>query len=162
MRALRRKVHQTLRQVGQDFEDFQFNTIVAALMELMNAMNEARAQGAAGSPAWHESVDIYLRMLAPIAPHLAEELWERTGRPYSIHTQPWPEVDEEAAAQEKITLVIQVNGKVRDRLSVPAGIGEEEARELALNSSGAQRFLDGANVRKVIVVPGRLVNIVAG
>jgi leucyl-tRNA synthetase len=161
LRGLRRKVHQTLRQVENDFENFQFNTIVAALMELLNAMSEARAQGAEGTPAWEEAVDIYLRMLAPVAPHLAEELWERAGKPYSIHTQAWPEVDEEAAAQDEVTLVIQVNGKVRDRLSVRADISEDEARERALESPGAQRFLEGVTIRKVIVVPGRLVNIVA-
>jgi leucyl-tRNA synthetase len=161
LRGLRRKVHQTLRQVENDFEQFQFNTIVAALMELLNTMSEARAQGAQGTPAWDEAVDIYLKMLAPVAPHLAEELWERAGKPYSIHTQAWPRVDEDAAAQDEVTLVIQVNGKVRDRLSVPVDISEDEAREQALNSPGAQRFLEGVTIRKVIVVPGRLVNVVA-
>jgi leucyl-tRNA synthetase len=158
---LRRKVHLTLRQVTRDFETFQFNTIVAALMELLNEMNEARTQGAVGSAAWDEACDIYLRMLAPIAPHVAEELWERLGKSYSVHTQPWPEVDADAAAVDEITLVIQVNGKVRDRLTVPAGIGQEEAEARALASEGAQRFLEDKAVRKIIVVPGRLVNIVA-
>jgi len=161
LRRLRRKLHQTLRQVGRDFESFQFNTIVAALMELLNEMSEARNQGAEGSAAWQEACDIYVRMLAPIAPHVAEELWERLGNPYSVHTQIWPEVDEEAAAVDEITLVIQVNGKVRDRLNVPADIGEDEAQERALASEAAQRFLADKTVRKVIVVPGRLVNIVA-
>jgi len=160
-RRLRRKVHQTLQQVGSDFESFQFNTIVAALMELLNEMSEARTQGAVGSAAWDEACDIYLRMLAPIAPHVAEELWERLGNPYSVHTQPWPEVDEAAAAVDEITLVVQVNGKVRDRLNVPPDIGDEEAQERAIASQGAQRFLADKTVRKVIVVPGRLVNIVA-
>ena len=161
IRKLRRKVHQTLKQVGDDFETLQFNTIVAALMELMNEMIEARANGAGGSDAWREACEIYLLMLAPVAPHVAEELWERLGYSFSVHQQSWPQVDESATAEDEITLVIQVNGKVRDRLNVPVGIGEEEARERALASEGAQRFLADATVRKVIVVPGRLVNIVA-
>ena len=160
-RRLRRKVHQTLRQVGDDFESYQFNTIVAALMELANEMQEARADGAVGTAAWDEACDIYLRMLAPIAPHIAEELWERLGKEYSVHAGSWPEVDEAAAADDEVTLVVQVNGKVRDRLVVPADIDDEAAREMALASDGARRFTDGKTVRKVIVVPGRLVNIVA-
>ena len=111
--------------------------------------------------AWDEACDIYLRMLAPIAPHIAEELWERLGKDYSVHTGTWPEVDEEAAAEDEVTLVVQVNGKVRDRLVVPVDIADETAREMALASEGALRFTEGKTVRKVIVVPGRLVNIVA-
>ena len=160
-RRLRRKVHQTLRQVGEDFETYEFNTIVAALMELSNEMHQARADGAAGGDAWDEACDIYLRMLAPIAPHIAEELWERLGKDYSVHTSSWPQVDAAAAAEDEVTLVVQVNGKVRDRLVVPVDIADETAREMALASEGALRFTDGKTVRKVIVVPGRLVNIVA-
>ncbi len=160
-RALRRKTHQTLRQVTRDFEEFSFNTIVAALMELMNSMIEAR-DAAAGGAAWEESREIYLLMLAPVAPYVAEELWQLAGKAGSVHTQAWPEVDEAAAAEDEITLVVQVNGKLRDRLVVSAGVSEAEARERALASDGARRFLEGKEVRKVIVVPGRLVNIVAG
>jgi len=160
VRRLRRKVHQTLAQVSRDFEDFQFNTIVAALMELLNEMIQAQAQGAVGSEAWDEACDIYLRMVAPIAPHLAEELWARRGKPFSVHLQEWPEVDVEAMRKDEITLVVQVNGKVRDRLNVPPDIDEEEARELALACEGARRFTEGKTVRKVIFVRGRLVNIV--
>ena len=159
---LRRKLHQTLRQVSADFETFQFNTVVAALMEFQNEMSQARTKGAAGTSAWEEAKDIYVRMLAPIAPHIAEELWQSLGREGTVHLQPWPEVDEKAARDEFITLVVQVNGKLRDRVAVSAGIDEDEARERALAAEGARRFLEGKSVRKVIVVPGRLVNIVAG
>jgi leucyl-tRNA synthetase len=134
-------------------------------MELLNELMQARAQGAASAgAAWEEVKDIYARMLAPITPHIAEELWDRLGRREkdgSVHLQPWPAVDEEAARAEEITLVVQVNGKVRDRVTVPAGIGEEEMRARALATEGARRFTEGLTVRKVIVVPGRLVNIVA-
>jgi leucyl-tRNA synthetase len=160
MRALRRKVHQTLSQVTHDFETFEFNTIISALMELLNEMQKARDNGAAGSEAWDEAVDIYLRMLAPVAPHVAEEVWVGLGKPYSIHQQSWPEVDEAAAAEEQITLVVQVNGKVRDRISVAVDISEEEAKELALSSAAIARYVEGKELRKVILVPGKLVNIV--
>jgi leucyl-tRNA synthetase len=159
-RHLRRRLHQTLRSVTHDFETFEFNTIISSLMELLNEMYKAREQGAGGSEAWKEALDVYLRMMAPVTPHVAEELWARLGKPYSIHNQPWPEVDEEAAKEEEITLVVQINGKVRDRISVPAGISEEDARAAALASDGARKALDGREPRKVIVVPGKLVNIV--
>ena len=99
-------------------------------------------------------------MLAPVCPHIAEELWERLGKPYSIHTQAWPQVDEEAARDEEITLVVQVNGKLRDRIQVPVGISDAEAEQKALSSPTVQQVLVGKQVRKVIVVPGKLVNIV--
>jgi leucyl-tRNA synthetase len=159
-RALRRKVHQTLRQVTHDFETFEFNTIISALMELLNEMHKARENGAAGSDAWGEAVDIYLRMLAPVAPHVTEEIWGTLGKPYSIHAQPWPEVDQAAAAEEQITLVVQVNGKVRDRISVPVDISEEDAKDLALNSEAVAKYVGEQEPRKVILVPGKLVNIV--
>jgi leucyl-tRNA synthetase len=160
-RGLRRKLHQTLRQVTHDYEPFEFNTIVSGLMELLKVMYEAREQGAGGTPEWYEAVDIYLRMMAPIAPHITEELWAYLGKPYSIHTQHWPEVDEAAAAEEMITLIIQVNGKVRDRVQVVVGISDEDARAIALASGSVQKHLAGKQPRQVIVVPGRLVNVVA-
>jgi leucyl-tRNA synthetase len=101
-------------------------------------------------------------MMAPVTPHVAEELWERAGQPYSVHQQPWPEVDEEATKEDVFTLVVQVNGKLRDRIVVPVGISKEEAEERALASEGAQGFIAGKEVRKVVVVPGRLVNVVVG
>ncbi|NMC47574.1 MAG: leucine--tRNA ligase, partial [Chloroflexi bacterium] len=159
-KVLRRKLHQTLQAVTRDYEQFEFNTIVSGLMELANSLQDARTDGAYGTPAWQEATGIYLRMLAPVCPHIAEELWERLGMPYSIHTQAWPEVDEQATAEDEITLVIQVNGKLRDKIIVPVDINEARAKELALASEIVQKFLDGAKPRKVIYVPGRLVNIV--
>jgi leucyl-tRNA synthetase len=160
LRGLRRKLHQTLKQVTHDFEVFEFNTTVSSLMELLNVMYRAREQGAAGTSEWWEAVEIYLKMMAPITPHIAEELWAFFGKPYSIHQQPWPKLDEEAAAEELITLVIQVNGKLRDRIQVPADISDADARAAALQSEAVTKFLQGQHPKKVIVVPGRLVNIV--
>jgi len=105
-------------------------------------------------------VEIYLKMMAPVTPHIAEEMWMQLGKPYSIHTQQWPVVDEEAAKEDEITLVVQVNGKVRDRIVVPADIAEEDAKAIALASEVVQRFMEGKPARKVVVIPGRLVNIV--
>ena len=160
LRKLRRKLHQTLRQVTHDFTTFEFNTIISALMELLNEMYRARDAGAAGSEEWDEALDIYLRMMAPVAPHVSEQLWEMAGKEYSIHQQSWPQVDEKAAAEEQITLVLQVNGKVRDRIQVPFDISEEQAEELAMESEAVKKFITGKQIRKVILVPGRLVNIV--
>ena len=159
--ALRRKVHQTLQSVTRDFERFQFNTVVSALMELLNEMTSAAQQGATASDAWGEARSIYLRMLAPVVPHVAEELWHRLGCEGSVHLQDWPEADSEAAAEEEVTLVVQVNGKVRDRLQVPAGISREEAERRALASEGARRFTGEGPPSRVIVVSSRLVNIVS-
>jgi len=100
-------------------------------------------------------------MMAPAVPHIAEELWTKAlGKPYSIHDQPWPEVDREMMEKDKITLIVQVNGKLRDRIVVAVDISKEEAEKTALASEGAAPYLEGKDIRKVIVVPGRLVNIV--
>ena len=161
VRALRRKTHQTIRAVTQDMEDFAFNTIIARLMELTNTLMKAKETPLYGADGWEEAVESLLLMLAPCCPHIAEELWAHTGRPYSVHQQRWPVWDPELAAEEVITLVVQINGKVRDRLEVPVDIGEEEAKEMALASGGVQRHLEGLEIKKVVYVPGRLVNIVA-
>jgi len=157
---LRRKVHQTIKRVTDGMETFSFNTAIAALMTLKNILQDAR-QTLAGSAAWDEARSIYLRLMAPFTPHIAEELWARNGHPYSVHTQPWPEYDPAIAAEDVITLVVQVNGKVRDRVQVPADIGEDEAKAAALATAGAQRHLDGKPPKKVIYVPKTgMVNIV--
>ncbi len=159
VKALRRKLHQTLKAVTKDFETFEFNTIVSGLMELLNEMVKLKPE-TFGSPAWKETTEIYLKMLAPVAPHISEELWQMLAKPYSIHTQAWPKVDEAAAAEDEITLVLQVNGKLRDRIVVPAGITDEEAKKIALESDAIKKTLDGKAPRQVIYVKGRLVNIV--
>lgn len=160
LRALLRKGHQTLRAVTWDYENFEFNTIISSLMELLNEMGRAKNAGAYGTAEWDEVVDLYLRMLAPVCPHITEEIWERLGKPYSIHTQAWPKVDEEAAKDEEITLIVQVNGKLRDRIMVAPGIPDEDMRAKALASEAVLRELDGREPKKVIIVPGRLVNVV--
>jgi leucyl-tRNA synthetase len=160
IRDLRRKTHQAIRKGSQDMESFSFNTYIANLMELNNTMLKAKTTGVYGTAAWDEAVVALLLMLAPACPHIAEELWAREGRAYSIHEQPWPTWDEDVAAEELVTLIVQVNGKVRDRVELPADADNETAQSMALQTEGAKRHTAGKQILKVIVVPGRLVNIV--
>ena len=156
---LRRITHQTIKRVSEDFEKFEFNTIISALMEFTNALYKYR-ETQAGTPAWDEAIKTLLLLMAPVTPHIAEELWTRRGQPYSIHQQAWPQWDPAIAAEEMITIVVQVNGKVRDRFEAPATITEAEAKQKALATDGAKRNMDGKSPKKVLYVPGRLVNIV--
>ena len=161
VRDLARNVHKTVRKVTEDVERFKFNTALAALMEHSNALSQAWERGGIEPGGWNDAVEKMLLLMAPMAPHVTEELWERTGHDYSIHNQRLPEWDPELAADEVITLVVQVNGKVRDRIEVPISIAEDEAKELALSSERVQPHTAGKEVTKVIYVPGKLVNIVA-
>ena len=158
---LRRKVHQTLKRVTRDFENFDFNTIVSGLMELLNEMYKAREAGAAGSDEWKEAQEIYVKMMAPVTPHIAEELWtEHLGKPYSVHQQLWPTVDEVAAKDDFVEIPVQINGKVRDRVKVAAEASEEEIKSAVMASEVIQKFLEGKEPKKVIVVKGKLVSLV--
>jgi leucyl-tRNA synthetase len=152
-------LHQTIQRVTADVEAFKFNTAIAALMDLLNAMSaHHHARGVTAELV--EAARTYVLLLAPFAPHIAEELWARMGEAYSVHQQPWPEWDEALATEEVVTLVVQVNGKVRARIEVSADIKEEAAREAALADENVRHHIDGKEIRKVIYVPGRLVNIV--
>jgi leucyl-tRNA synthetase len=159
-KALRRLTHQTIHRATTDMERMRFNTMLAALMEFSNALSEARQRAAVTRSTWDEAVSSLILLLAPTAPHFAEEVWARLGRPYSIHNQPWPKWDEALAKEDEITLVVQVNGKVRDRMTVPAGITEADARDRALSSGKITVYTAGKTINSVVYVPGRLVNIV--
>ena len=159
-RALRRKTHQVIRKVGDDLAGFSFNTAVAALMELRNAILDAQRSAAVSRFAWEEAVTNLLLLLAPIAPHITEELWAKRGFRYSIHQEAWPAWDEEIAREDTITLIVQVNGKVRAKIEVAPDISNAEAQQVALSAETVQSWLAGKTPRKVVVVPGKLVNIV--
>ncbi|MSQ14577.1 MAG: leucine--tRNA ligase [Dehalococcoidia bacterium] len=158
--SIRKATHKTIKRATEDIERFRFNTLLAALMEFTNELSRTNAIEVVGTGAWREALDSLMLLLAPLAPHITEELWARTGHGYSIHNQSWPEWDESLTVEDEITLVVQVNGKVRDKLSVSASITEDRAKEIALASDKVKGALDGRQVAQVIYVPGRLVNVV--
>jgi leucyl-tRNA synthetase len=172
VRALRRLTHQTIAKVTRDLDDsFHFNTALAALMELQNALlrfqeylpaGGAAATAAGPALAFAEGAANLLIMLAPFAPHMAEELWEMLGRPDSIFRHPWPAADPILALEDTLEVVVQVNGKVRARLQVARGTAQESVKALALGDPRVQPWLAGKAVRKVVVVPDKLVSIVVG
>jgi len=157
---LLRTTHQTIRKVTEDIERLRFNTMIAALMEYTNYLGKGKEAGIFTRTDWKEATETLLLLLAPSVPHLAEELWEQTGHDYSIHDQAWPEWDEELAKDEEVTLVVQVNGRLRDRLSVPVTISEDDAMVLAFGSEKVKAHTEGKEVVKKIYVPQKLVNIV--
>lgn len=159
-RQLQKMTHKTIKKVTLDFEKFKFNTAVAALMKYINFLYSSLDENVL-EEIWSETIDTLMLLLAPIAPFMTEELWERTGHKESIHIQPWPKWDEKLTYEEKFTLVIQVNGKLRDRVEVPVGISDKEMKKIALKSPNAQKFIKDKEILKFITVPNKLINIVA-
>jgi leucyl-tRNA synthetase len=160
VKDLLRVTHQTIRRVSEDMDRLRFNTMLSALMEYSNYLAKIREAGSVAVGSFREALRTLLRLLAPTAPHFTEEVWSRLGYEYSIHNQRWPEWDEKLAKDEEIPLIVQVNGKVRDKLMVSANISEDEANKLALESPKVQAHIAGKIVAQVIYVPGRLVNLV--
>ena len=171
--ALERKRHETIKRVTEDIEQLRFNTAISALMELVNAVYNVLQADAPESPApqsparspepratLREVFEHLLLLLSPFAPHLCEELWERLGHRESLAVAAWPVFDPVALAASEIQMVVQVNGKVRARVTVPAEATEAQLRQAALADPQVSRFIDGQSVKQVIVVPKRLVNIV--
>jgi leucyl-tRNA synthetase len=154
-RTLERRIHQTIKRVSDGLENFSFNGSIAGLMKFRNDLRELVKTGGVGEKAWKEAVRNMLLMMAPFTPHVAEELWAQQGHPYSIHQQSWPEYDADKAAEDVVTLVVQVNGKVRDRIDVPAGISEDEAKRLTLESEAVRKQLNGGEPKKVIFIASR-------
>ncbi|MEN6643963.1 MAG: leucine--tRNA ligase [Armatimonadia bacterium] len=160
---LRRKTHRAIIKIGEDLENFRFNTGVAALMEWVNAMYEVSNALEPGkrSAALDEALEYLVQVISPIAPHIADEMWEGMGKSGFLYRQPWPQADLEiASAEDKLTIVVQVNSKVRDKLEVPAGTDMAQIQEEALKLPNVVRHLEGKQVVKVIAVPGKLVNVV--
>ncbi|MGZ8563189.1 MAG: class I tRNA ligase family protein, partial [Candidatus Limnocylindria bacterium] len=159
-RALRRATHSTIDEVADDFEGLRFNTAISKLMELTNAIIRARETGLAGTDAYAEAVDTLLTLMAPVTPHIAEELWERRGHGYSVHQQSWPVADASLVAADTLELPVQVDGKLRDRLVVTPDTSAEEIERMVLASEHVQRYLGGRAPLRVVQIPGRLVNVV--
>jgi leucyl-tRNA synthetase len=158
--ALLRRTNRLTKKVTSDLETFRFNTSIAALMEHTNYLQAIR--GRVGDEEWTEALCDFALVMAPFAPHHAEEIWAAIGEEGSVHEQSWPEWDESLIKEEEITLIVQVNGKLRDRIEAPADVSEEAAKELALASEKVGPHIEGKEVRKAIYVPGRLVNLVVG
>jgi leucyl-tRNA synthetase len=157
---LERRTNRLIKKVTDDLEAFRFNTSIAALMEHTNYLLAIR--GRVGDDEWNEAVRTFVTVLSPFAPHHAEEMWAAMGEEYSVHEQAWPGYEETLIQAQEITLIVQVNGKLRDRIDAPADISEAAARELALSSARVRPHLEGKELRKSIYVPGRLVNLVVG
>ena len=159
---LRRKTHETINKVNDDFgRRNTFNTAIAAVMELLNDVakhNSAETQSVA---VRHEALTSAVLLLSPIAPHICHALWQALGHSESVADAKWPAVDEKALVRSSITLVLQVNGKVRGKIEVAADISKQDIEKIALADKNVQRFIEGSTIRKIIVVPGRLINIVA-
>ncbi len=163
LEAVRRKTHQTIRKVTRDLDGrFHFNTAISAIMELVNLLNQVEENVVSEStlPVFRESVEALTLMLSPFAPHIAEEMWEALGHTEGMSAVSWPAFDEAIAKEEKITVVVQINGKVRCRMQVTADLTNERLQQSALDNPRIQELTTGKEIRKVIVVPGKLVNIV--
>ncbi|HEY89837.1 MAG TPA: leucine--tRNA ligase [Thermoflexia bacterium] len=158
-RTLRREMHQAIKSVGEDLENFSFNTAIARLMEYVNALTEAQA-AYWGSDLWSEALDNLLLLLAPITPHLAEELWAERGNAYSVHEQSWPTWDPAMLVRKTREIPVQINGKVRGHITLAADAGEEAIKAAALAEPNIQRYTEGKEIVKIIVPGKRLVSIV--
>jgi leucyl-tRNA synthetase len=164
-RQVRRKLHQTVRKVGNDLENFQFNTAVAALMELVNELYaycpaEPQALATANGALLSEILSKLIPITAPLIPHVADEFWSRLGKNTCLSKTPWPDYDQEICREDEVTLVVQVNGKIRDRIPAPIDAPDETLRALALSSPLIADFIKDKTIVKIIVVPNKLVNIV--
>lgn len=162
-KALRRKTHQTIKKVTDDLQDrFHFNTAISAVMELVNTVYAFEGKDEKSKEVMKEAVESVILLIAPFVPHISEELWLALGKEGRVAHARWPSFDESAAAEDEITIVVQVNGKVRGRVNVSPGLAEEEVKAKALADANVKKHTEGMQVRKVIVVPRKLVNIVVG
>ena len=158
---LTRELHKTIKKVHEDIESFQFNTAIAAMMTLTNLL-QSLYTSTEKPKTWDLAYDTLLTLLSPIAPHLSEEIWELIGNEYSVHQQSWPVWEERLLEEETFTLIVQINGKVRDRIELSADTNEEDAIEAALGSKKIQLSLNNQTPKNSIYVPKRLINFVTG
>jgi leucyl-tRNA synthetase len=150
--------HKTIKKVTDDYRQLGFNTAIAALMEYVNELYKAKTDGY--SKAWQIQLETLTQLLAPFAPHICAELWQLLGHDEALDTAQWPAWDEAMTTDDMLTIVVQINGKVRAKLQLPSDISEQRAIDAALNDSTVQRNLDGRQAKKTVYVPGRLVSIV--
>ena len=161
MQDLRRKLHGTIAKVSDDYDRrMQFNTAIAAVMELLNQFDKTDTGSEQGRAVAQEVLEAVLRLLWPIVPHICESLWNTLCPDTALWDAAWPQVDEAALMQDEITLMVQVNGKLRGQITVAADTPKDAIEAAALADSSAQKHINGQTPKKIIVVPGRLVNIV--
>jgi leucyl-tRNA synthetase len=160
MKKVRQEINEILGQANYDFERHQFNTVVSGGMKILNSLSQMAEQDNMANAVRREGFSILLRLLSPIVPHITHELWQELGYEGIICNAPWPVVDEAALVQDRVSLVVQVNGKVRAQLDAPADASKETLEEMALKAPNVERFVDGKPIRKIVVVPGKLINIV--
>jgi leucyl-tRNA synthetase len=153
-KALERTLHQTIKKVSEDIEALRLNTAISAMMILLNQMTDEEG----GVP--RAALEAMLKLLNPFAPHITEEIWQQLGHREVLANSPWPEFDESKTIEDTVTLILQVNGKVRDKLEVPRGLTREELESFASQSEKLQKHVGAGTIRKVIVVPDKLVNVV--
>jgi leucyl-tRNA synthetase len=162
-RDLRRSVHKTIRKVTEDLDErFHFNTAIAAVMELLNTLQAYESSTPQSAAVMKEALDSMVLLLAPFVPHITEELWQCLGHRERLSDASWPEYDRSAVIDEEVLIVVQVNGKLRSKITVAAGTDEEVIKAAARDDEKVQPFLSGVQIRKVIYVPDKLVNIVVG
>jgi leucyl-tRNA synthetase len=159
---VRRKIHETIQRVTDDYGRRQhFNTAVAAVMELCNEVGKLEDNGGQSAAVIREAANAVVVLISPIAPHISQQLWQELGNNGLVIDAPWPQVDESALVKTSIEIVVQVGGKVRAKLQVAADADKDSIEKMALEDANVQKFIDGKTIRKIIVVPGKLVNIVA-
>jgi leucyl-tRNA synthetase len=151
--AHRRRLHRAIHTVTEDIRELRYNTAIAALMEYVGSIQQR-------DELYAEEIEGLLLLLAPFAPHIAEELWERIGRPYSIHQRAWPAADAALLARETETIAVQIGGRTRATIELPAGAGQDEAVAAARQVEAIQGYLNGATIQRVVYVPGRIINLV--
>jgi len=160
-RDLRRKVYQTVEKFAREMEkDYQFNTAIASVMELLNALEDFKPQNLEDEKAVGEAIEVVLKLLYPITPHICEELWHRLGKNTRLYEEGYPEVDRDALRVEEVEIPVQINGKVRARITIPVEADRDTVLKLALENEAVKRHTEGKEIRKVIYVPRRLLNIV--
>ena len=142
----------TIKKVGADIEGLKYNTAISEMMKFANSLKKASIS--------KNDFEKFLKILSPFAPHLTEEIWEKLGNDGSITTSPWPTVDEKYLKKREVEMVVQVNGKVRDRLTVSVDVTEDEIKETALESEKVKIYLEGKEIKKIIFIPGKLISIV--
>ncbi len=159
--AVWREIHKAIRDVTDSFEGFQFNKAVARIRELTNSLGELKGDAADAQWVRREGLTVLTQLIAPVMPHLAEEMWQRLGQAGLVVRQPWPVADASMLVEDSVTIAIQVNGKLRATLDLPRDLDKAEAERIALAEPNVQKLLNGASPKKVIVVPNRIINVVA-